>query len=302
MKFEDLEDVLEELKSFYFDINAEVIMSEIFKKTSITLEDIVVKNQSTFKRSFRRDIIDVGPIENDIIPIHLSRNGLYDQLPEGVFHKIGRNNSESSFSKIRKTFKEEEKEARYFFLPFENEFFRQQINIEKNEQNLIQDIFTFRNSFLKDFWKIDKNIPNKYFIKLVKLLPHSSKIHGDIELARICLEKLIEKKVVIRKQQHPKSNNQNISFQGQHLGRDLTLGAETYHSSFPILEVEISLDDYDTFNQILKDSPFLNAINIFYEYFFPVEYEIKTKFKDSKNTPFILDKTKKPIVGLTTQI
>jgi len=302
MKLEELDDILDELKSFYNDINAEVIVSEILKNTSINLEDIVIKNQSTFKRSFRRDILDVGPIEDDILPVYLSRNGIYDQSPEGFFHKIGRNNSKSSFSEMRKTFKEEEKEARHFFSPFENEFFHQQLNIEKNEQDLIQDILALKDDFLKDFWKIDQNFPHEYLLRLFKFLPHSSKIIGNIELARICLEKLIEKEVIIRKRNYPKSSQQNIFFQGQHLGRDFTLCGDDQDALFPTLEVEISMDNCESLNQTLEDNRLLKVVNVFYEYFFPIEYEIKTRFKVLQITPFSLNPTNQPIVGLTTQI
>ena len=302
MKFDELEFVLDELKSFHTDINAEVIVSEILANTSLDLEDIVVQNQSTFKRSFRRDILEIGPIVEDTLPIYLSRNGLYDQLPEGFFHKVDKSNGNSSFSEMRKTFKDEEKEARHFFSPFENEFFLQQLRIEKNEQALTQNVLTLKDEFFKDFWKINANIPKEYLQKFFKFLPHSSKLAGDIELARICLEKLIELQVEIRKINHlaPKSCK-NFS-QGQFLGRDLTLSSEYQANIFPTLEVVVFLEDYESLDHNLKEDRLLKIMNLFYDYFIPLEYNVETTFKVKQNKPFTLSPTHQPIVGITTQI
>lgn len=302
MKPEELEDILDELKSFHADINAEVIVSEILANTSLDQEDIIVKYQSTFKRSFRRDILDFGPLVDDTLPISLSRNGLYDQLPEGLFHKVEKNNSKSSFSEMRKTFKEEEKDARHFFSPFENEFFHQQLNIEKNEQALTQNVLALKDDFFKDFWKIDENIPSEFLQKLFKFLPHSAKIVGDIDLARICLEKLIEKEVSIRIINHSKPKKKDQSSQGQCLGKDFTLDSEHESTLFPTLEVEISVEDYASLDSELKDNRLLNVANVFYNYFFPLEYEIKTKFIVKQKNQFTLSLTHQPIVGITTQI
>jgi hypothetical protein len=302
MKPEELEDILDELKSFHADINAEVIVSEILANTSLDQEDIIVKYQSTFKRSFRRDILDFGPIVDDALPIHLSRNGLYDQLPEGLFHKVEKKNSKSSFSEIRKTFKEEEKDARHFFSPFENEFFHQQLNIEKNEQALTQNVLALKDDFFQNFWKIDENIPSEFLQKLFKFLPHSAKIVGDIDLARICLEKLIEKEVSIRIINHSKPKKKNQSSQGQCLGKDFTLDCEYESTLFPTLEVEISVEDYASLDHDLNEDRLLKIVNVFYNYFFPLEYEIKTQFKVKEKNLFTLSPTHQPIVGITTQI
>lgn len=302
MKIEELETVLNELKSFHTDINAEVIVSEILANTSLDLEDIIVQNQSTFKRSFRRDILEIGPIVDNTLTFYLSRNGLYDQLPEGMFHKVDKGNSDSSFSEMRKTFKEEEKEARHFFSPFENEFFRQQLDIEKNEQALTQNVLTLKDEFFKEFWKIDANIPKEYLQKLFKLLPHSSKIVGDIELAKICLEKLIGTQVNIRKISHVASKSCENSSQGQMLGRDFTLTIEDQTHLFPSLEVTIFMKDYESLDFNLKEDRLLNIVNVFYEYFIPMEYDIKTTYKVKQNNLFTLSPTHQPIVGVTTQI
>ena len=302
MKIGELEAILDELKSFYADINAEVIVSQILSNTAIDQEDIVVKNQSTFKRSFRRDILDIGPIVEDTLPIYLSRNGLYDQFPEGLFHKVEKKNSKSSFSEMRKTFKEEEKEVRHFFAPIENEFFSQQLNIEKNEQALTQNILTLKDEFFRDFWKIEPEISEAYLQKLFKLLPQSSKIVHDIALAKICLEKLIDAQVRIRKTHNAEPQANDNYVQGQHLGKDLTLHSEHQTSLFPSLEVEITVKDYELLAHHLKKDRLMTIVDVFYNYFIPLEYDIKTTFKVKQKNLFTLNPRQQPIVGITTQI
>ena len=49
----------------------------------------------------------------------LSRNGLYDALPQGIFHKSVGIDTKLSYSEIRQKNKKEEKDARGFFAPLE---------------------------------------------------------------------------------------------------------------------------------------------------------------------------------------
>jgi len=161
MKNDELSSVFEELVSLFDNLKAEIIVTEVQKNTNNDIS-FLIQNQSSFSRSFRRDIINISHLkDNDNIQLNLSRNGLYDSLPEGLFHAHEESKKNLSFSAKRKRYKDEEKDARRFFSPIESEFFNQRLNIEANERDILSNFYDLKDDFLIDFWKIDKVIPKK---------------------------------------------------------------------------------------------------------------------------------------------
>lgn len=157
------ESLLQELDALYDNIKAEVVISEIQQRANVTEKDFIIQNNSTFSRPYRRDILEVdGLVNENKITINLSRNGIYDTLPEGVFHIPKANENADAYISRRKKFQEEEKDARSFFAPIENEFFYQRLQIEKNERNLLDDFYALNDSFLEEFWDIEKKIPDDF--------------------------------------------------------------------------------------------------------------------------------------------
>lgn len=300
---DDLENVFEELKSVYHNLKAEVIVAEIQNNSKLSLDNIIVRSQSAFKRSHRRDILNIGNIEDDVLNINLSRNGLYDHLPEGLFHKTHTDKTKKTYSELRKTFKQEEKEARHFFLPLENEFFNQKLNIEGKEQELLNNFLNLDDDFLISFWKIDKSIPKKYLLKLLRLLPYSYKIAGNLELTKLCLEKILNKKVIIRKKNRLKKiNKTGLNEVEQILGTSFTLHNEYDTVLFPTLEIEIILEDDNQVQEYIKKDGILKFVNIFYDYFLPVEVDTITKFKVNLKGELSLNQEQQPLMGITTRI
>ena len=121
----DLEAIYEELISVFHDIRAEVIVSEILESSEAELSDFTIHNSSNFKRPFRRDILDhknsLSSINDYTLNLNLTRNGIYDSLPEGVFHDSSSAAFKGlSYQKKREKQKNEEKEARKFFQPIED--------------------------------------------------------------------------------------------------------------------------------------------------------------------------------------
>jgi len=304
MNTAELEQIFEELISVYQNLKAEVVVAELKKNTTIHEDDIIIKNKSTFRRSHRRDILDVGNIDKgNKLHINLSRNGLYDRLPEGLFHAKDTSKGTIGYHELRKTYKKEENKARHFFSPLENEFFSQKLKIENKEQDLLNNFLNLDDEFLINFWKVDASIPKKYLLKLLKLLPYSYKIAGDIELTSLCLENIINKKVTIKKTFNLKAtNNRKSNSTDNYLGTNFTLTNEFDPFLQPVYQVEIGPVLEDNIEKYLKKDSFLKFLNVFYDYFFPMEVEIKTSFKVNLKDGFLLSKEKEPIMGLTTLI
>ncbi|MCW5518543.1 hypothetical protein J1N09_01740 [Aureitalea sp. L0-47] len=306
MKAADIEKLFTELIAIYENLKAEVIVAEIQENADVTAKDFVITNKSTFSRPYRRDIIDVDNLTyDDALNLNLSRNGIYDQLPEGLFHQNTSAQSEKSFSEKRKQFRKEEEEARSFFAPIENEIFYQRLSIEVNERGMLDDFYNLNDDFLIQFWNIQENIPEQYRLKLVKILPHSYKIVGDLELTRLSLEEIIDDKVGFKiKYENRTGENGNKEPQkhDNQLGVDMVLVSEETEVLQPILEVTIGPVSESKINNYLKKDGILNFINTFYDYFVPMEFEVETKFIVDNENGFSLDTASSPIVGISTRI
>lgn len=303
-----LENIFTELLGVYENLKAEVLIAEIQENSDVTEEDFVIANQSTFSRPYRRDIIDVDNLLNDnMLTFNLSRNGLYDMLPEGLFHAPQTEKTSSSFSAYRKSVKEEEKEARSFFAPIENEFFLQRLRIESKERELLDNFYNLNDDFLIEFWNIDSEIPESYILKLIKLLPHSYKIAGDLELTRLTMEKVLNEKVTFNKKfeaRNPSEENtqKKKSVDNFELGVNSVLATTKQKILSPILEVTIGPISEKKINNYLKKDGVLKFINTFYDYFIPIEIEVETKFIVNNKNGFVLNEDDNPIMGISTQL
>ena len=308
MKPEALEKIFTELIAVYENLKAEVLIAEIQENSNIKAEDFVISNKSTFSRSYRRDIINVDSfINKNKLTLNLSRNGLYDTLPEGLFHIQSVNEDAKSYSAQRKTVKQEEQDARLFFAPLENEFFNQRRKIESNERKMLDDFYNLNDDFLLNFWKVDLDIPENYVLELIKLLPHSHKIVGDFELTRLCLQKVLNEKVSFKKnyknqinaENGGKNNKGDIGYQ---LGVDTVLNDRANELLNPVLDVTIGPVSENNINKYLKKDEVLDFINTFYDYFIPMEIEVTTKFTVKNEIGFLLDETNGALMGISTHL
>ena len=86
-----LEEVIDHIRCLHEDVRAEVVVGELLDN-QVHQDAVTVQMENVFSRAFARDII--GVMLDDSQPYHpfitlqLSRDGLYDRLPEGLFHEF----------------------------------------------------------------------------------------------------------------------------------------------------------------------------------------------------------------------
>ncbi|MFD0862846.1 hypothetical protein ACFQ1M_11590 [Sungkyunkwania multivorans] len=306
MKNEEVHRVYEELCSFYQGLKAEVIVAEALKKSKLTINYFDIYNKSTFARSYRRDIVDfeLNTLDKsaDRIRLNLARNGIYDKLPEGLFHEQVKGGEEVEFSQVRAKNKTQEKEARDFFAPLENEFFLQKVNVEENERKFIDKFTDLNDRFFYDFWQLDERLPKRYTSKLLKLLPYAHQIAGNLEVMAVCLERILGERTEITR------NDKTVKFRGEsnkvtrQLGLNMTLGLDETRVRYPAVDIiigPIKKENVEVF--VLKETR--RFIEVFCDYFLPLEfeYDIVVEVSEKENN-FVLEATNNPRMGLTTAI
>ena len=282
-------------------------MSEILESSEAELSDFTIHNSSNFKRPFRRDILDhknsLSSINDYTLNLNLTRNGIYDSLPEGVFHDSSSAAFKGlSYQKKREKQKNEEKEARKFFQPIENEIFNQYVAIEKTERKLINRFSDIQNKFLLDFWKIDPSLPSEFVMKLIKLLPYVHKISGNLELTALCLQNIIGEKVEMIKTTVSYSHTAKAETSHQ-LGVNMVLEVEESTILCPAVKVHIGPVKSTSIFRFVEGTSWMRFIDLFYEYFLPMEMEAKTVFNSSpEDSSFILSDTEPALMGLNTSL
>lgn len=188
------------------DLRAEVVLVDMLGD-GISFDDLIINPMGLFKRATGRDIDQAEWVEAQHkskrwLQIDLNRTGLYDLLPEGVFHQPTTGETVTSKEAILKEMdvqRQREQAARRFFLPIEQEFFRQRIRIEQVKQTYLSD----DDSVLTDnpliwFWDLPDFLTPVQQKRLLYLLPLMHQIAGDIPAMSACLEQLIDERVSIR--------------------------------------------------------------------------------------------------------
>jgi len=293
-----MDDIIKHIKQLSSDIKAEVLLASLVQDNQIN--HLMVHRKGQSKRSYRRDILDVSTIDYQIdslqyILIELSRDGIYDMLPEAFFHAPRNENPGRSSSDMiadHKRLQKEENNAREFFHPFENEFFVSSMKIDQQEKQFLTDINSPKSfEFLYQFWELDKSYPPHLIAKLIWLLPLTSSIVGDIELTAKCLEFVIAETVTTSRAFFKEKEESNVyTYLGQSsLGLDSVVGNEFTSYSIDI-EFTIGPIVNTTLYDYIHNGGYQRFIELFFEHFLPIEVEPKINFIiDSELQAFVLN-------------
>ena len=297
-----------------FDLNAEYLISCLLE-SGVTERNINAVFEGHLKRTWSNDInfAEIEAFENgeQVLALHLNRSGIYDLLPESLFHKFSEKESSTGeeMAKESMALKIEEKETRSFFRPFENEIFLQKIKLATTESNILEHIYSdFLNGLIPNFWNIDPKISKKYSAKLIKTLPFAFKITGDYKLTAQCLQFILNENVNIQLKTDSIEPDSVMPESAGKLGRTI-LGKDSICGNFtngflgklifkigPIINTETT--------SFLENGDAKKLIECFYKYFIPVELDVETRLMlEKQENEFIVyndSKESKTLLGLNT--
>jgi hypothetical protein len=303
---EAIETFFNELSGHVYDIKAEVLANHALQN-KVHPDDFVVLPDGRFYREYRHDLYAVNKIEDawlrQLLQLRLSRSGLYDLVPEGLFHQSYNNTKLSSAAELAaqsRLDKKKELAARKFFQPVENSLFRQRVLLEQEEENLLAGMDNgLLNDYFFTFWEFPRALNKTSAMLLVLLLPYAHAIAGDIELMQQCLEILLQEKVTIELMSPAdcaapgKDNSLGIG----ELGNDLVCG-QTFSEDYPCLQYNIGPlqqskpVDYCTGgeNDLL--------LQVFNNYFAPVEADVIINVEVDRSRALVeLNAEESPILG-----
>ena len=293
-------------KAGYERIDAALLRAEAFcaelTGNGFPFDDFIIVHDGSFRKSYRPDVDDLKKRYADSgepqLQVTITRDGLYDRLPEGLFHQP--RSSQTSGTQVMvseyRRYREEEKAARRFFQPLEQEIFRASVAVEQEERSLMSNMLSgnLRNIFFS-FWEIDAGLPPEAAAVLVRIRPWANIIKGNRDVTAKALGMMLglPVKAETRTMATTFSAGSSMSLGEAGLGTEMICGRSiTEYSNcwaFTISGVPAA-----GISQYLEDAPLGRFLNKFEEIFIPVEtdiifdFELEQSAEDAAETEQVL--------------
>lgn len=266
------------------DLKAEFIASA-WLENAIPPGEILFRPLGDFKRRSHPDIestreLELGNFKGQVI--ESNRSGIYDHLPEQLFHlpsSISLNTVKKKVDEIRLQ-REKEQKSRLFFLPLEQEFFLNRVRLARLEQcawelgpesGLLEE--------LKEFWQAPASLDENVFVQLLPFLPLVAQNRGNLDKAAEIMSAALRLPVAIHTVFGLKYHFESTASMGDALlGADTSLGGEldTY---LPLINIDMEVPTPADLAQYLHNKNFDMLVNWLLGWFIPVEYDFAVSLK-----------------------
>ncbi len=272
---------INEIKS---DIKVEVVAADLVE-AGLEVDDIVVAPMGLFERTFRKDVIKMEARQDklgskDLLFIDVTREGIYNTLPEAMFHSFEVNkksNRSAAFIEEYKKHKAEEETARNFFLAAEKELYRIRILTELVERRSILGFADqFKAELFLNIWPELRDLSEKYLPAMLLLLPLSHKIVGDLKLAGTLLSFVFDQQIDIKfsDRARPVANHTGSNILGTgYLTTDLIIGNEVPDYT-PLVEICFVRVKKGDLVSLMPGGEARKVLDLACKYLFPIGVDI----------------------------
>jgi hypothetical protein len=272
--------IADNINSIRFRIRAEAVVNDLISK-GFSFDDIIIRHKSAHKQYWQNDILHCES-KGGKIYIDLSRNGLFDALPEYLFlkpiddHKLRQEEKQKilAFNAQQRIY------SNILFNPIENAVFEKRVDIERFENEVLALLNSYSHEGLVDFYKIDNQLTYAYHVKLVKIIPLLYSIVGDFPLTARCLEYLLDNPVsfeiseVLKDVQSPAlSGTPSQEGLGSSACGETMILNGIIQESVPTILFSVGPVDVKDVEKYLEGGEKRTLIKYFSNYFLPLEYD-----------------------------
>lgn len=189
------------------DLRPEVVIGELLIGGALKADELFFIRNGGFQRSVGRDIERILPPgttehKTERGMVELNRAGIYDGLPEGLFHQGKRSKPFKSIDEIKEEYVENEeieKQARRFFWPIDHELSWARVMVELNERRLTTDLLDDRTGRgVLRFWDPPDFFSEEEKGDLLMLLPLCYRLVGDARLTAQAMEEVLQVRVELQ--------------------------------------------------------------------------------------------------------
>ncbi|ATA90326.1 hypothetical protein CAPN001_14980 [Capnocytophaga stomatis] len=299
--------------TLYTNYKAEVFASVMVEKGIEKDKIRIIRKGKALRGAYKEvDSITYEDTENDTYyAIHTHRRDLYDSLPKGLFHSNVTNfsNKKQLKDRILKSIeigRQEEKNARFFFKPFEFHIDRMFITTQLYERRLEKPHLhsDFINLFVHD-WEFLKEIPLEKALFVLNFLSQSYRITSGEQIAHI-LSFFLECDVTL--ENTIKTQNISTSYQWklgtEPLGETSFIGG-SFASTYPSVSVCISGLPSKYKELIYPESSIRKQFRSLLDLFIPADAQLDLQIRgNEQETTFSLasEQGGNSILGFSTRL
>lgn len=258
------------------DVRAEVIITELIRN-GVKLEDLIFQLNGTLNRAHRKDILEFKTNTNQSskIDIVLSREGLYDYLPQSLFFPLNESSRRSSASEMTDNVRKNnqiEEDARKFFAPLDTFFSHIRIEAEREARSLNEGGGINNQGPLGIIWELPANLKTHERNLLILLLPFTRQIVASNVLLSGFFSLFfntpfqVNVSSTVEKVDYCESLNLSDSF----LGYSSVLGGDI-KSEHTIISLEYQISDQKELEEFKPGSRFDELIDFLSSFFLPLE-------------------------------
>ena len=239
-EFEEIQSISTE-----FDIKVETLASNLLTqsedlKNDFDIDQILVAPRGAEKRRTLPDVNSVTKkyFDNDTaLLVQVNRKGFFDNLPKRLFLRL--DEKYDTPKKRTKAITAQIKEARKFFLPFEQATYHPRIESERIEQKYTEEF----PEFFERIWGLQyfkKVLNERQIFLLCHLLPEAYRAVGDWKLTGLIFEAVLQKPInfAYAAPMKLKIPNAKTSANEMRLGDDSVMGNE-FKDEFPTLDITV---------------------------------------------------------------
>lgn len=270
--------------STLFDIRVESLAAALLSwsaETSdeLSLDQVIVSPQGALKKRSNYEVKSIRKKQYEdesVLFIEVNRKGLFDTLPEGLFL---RTEEEYDNPKERaRSFDRQKKDARKFFLPFEQALFHPRIQAEQLEQEWTEQF----PGFFQQIWDLksfEDYLDDRQRFLLCYLLPEAHRVAGNWELTGLCFEAVMQKPVdlgFVAPFVYSISETAALTDEYQ-LGEGGVIG-ESFRDDMPALEVRVRGITLKELPDYLPEGGKRKVLEeLLYSYFLPLDIQPLTR-------------------------
>ncbi len=282
------------------DFKAEAVAVNLLKYHR-AVSNIFIDRIGINDRAYLKDIKNISSnylgFDEEVFTIETYREGIYDYLPEGVFHPpslgASRKNVDTVVREIRKQ-KRVEEDARKFFKPFELEIFFTEISalLKEYDFDISSDTDALLNT-VSELWPLIKMMDKQNAYVFIYILPFFHQIRGDKKWFERCMSAFLQIPVKV-------TFSSNVIDRVEEQDDSMLLGNSrlgvTYIPSGRHMDgqrnwvVNIGPIPYEEMKKYIRGNVFQKVLQTMYDYFLPVNVEVEENFITEKQEySFALD-------------
>lgn len=243
------------------NLRAEILFYEL-QQILKTKKNVLVKFVGVSKRNQSKDVLDITTMlyqdetgfTNEAIVLHISKNSIYHNLPELLFHPLSISNATMSNKEIVnevKKNKEAENEALGFFMPLDNELFKLSSELLNRSLHVFNDNNTLFFKIIDELIAIDYELSNLQKQNLFLFLCDGEIYKENLSEIEKLLSLLLENPVKIKYKKHIINQSAYLGLGNVILGFDSGL-CGAFESEIDDLEITLFFDGTIDYNILTK--------------------------------------------------